>query len=946
MVGPAAQQQPELLERDADLAAVDRALDAAGDGVGSIVVFEGPPGIGKTSLLDAAADRATARGLRVQRARGRELESSFSFGVVRQLLGATLERDPLDGLAALAAPGLGRGPAAEDVGDALFATLHGLHAVVAGLAADRPLVLVVDDLHWADAPSRRMLAYLAARISELRVTLLLASWPIEPGTVGTAALVREDGVDRRSVAPLGEPAVGEALTVLLSSAPSDGLVAAAHGATGGNPFLVHALGHELAGRGGREPLLLDDVAALGPRAVAESVLDRIAAAPDGSRALAEAVAVLGEDHDRRHAAALAELSPDRAGVAADALVALHVLAPGRALHFTHPLVRSAVLGGMGEADRAARHARAARLRHAAGDAPELVAAHLAHVVPAGDGWTVDRLVEAAAAAGEHGAPTQGIAALRRALAEPPAVGRRATLLASLGRQEARTGDVLADQHLTDAIALTDDPVDRAAIAIELGAFRHMAGDSPGAAAVLRDAAEDLGDGHRELRLALAAGLQGLHRQTSSHDATLPPSVRFAPEDLPGESPGERAFLVNVAMTEVLRADPGEQPLAIARRVLRALQASGRAAMASLVAVDAAGILVLADERDEATDALDETTAAARERGDAGVLLSALTVRSVLHRNRGELASAFADAEEADGLAREAGLGFYGRFAVAFLIDGLLERDRVDDAEAALVRAGLDGPLPDDCAGNAVAVSRARLRAAQDRRGEAIADLREAGARLTAAGMENPAFLAWRSELALLLHADGEPLEARRLVTEELRDARHVGVDRPLAIAALTAAAITPRRSRLERLEHAVELVDAVADPATRVRARVLVGEELARLDRHEDAREPLRDALDLAVRCGAVRAAAQAKAALLAAGGRPRNDVLRGPAALTPAELRVAQMAAEGLTNSSIAEHLVVVPRTVEMHLTAAFRKLGVAARSDLAAALAVAASFGDRFLI
>ncbi|MEV4421169.1 LuxR C-terminal-related transcriptional regulator [Patulibacter sp. NPDC049589] len=427
---------------------------------------------------------------------------------------------------------------------------------------------------------------------------------------------------------------------------------------------------------------------------------------------------------------------------------------------------------------------------------------------------------------------------------------------------------------------------------------------------------------------------------------VPPSPSDPLPEPAGTTPAECALLVDAALAEVLRAAPVDRPVGVARRVLARPDVTGPSALPSHAAVDAAAVLVLADERADAARALEALTSGARDRGDVGVLVSALTVRSNLHRRSGELAAAFADAEEAEALAREAGLGSYGRFAVASLVEGFLERDRVDDAEAALVRAGLDGALPDDCAGNAVLVSRALLREAQGRRPEAVADLREGGARLAAAGMEHPGFLPWRSSLALLLHADGEDLEARRLVAEELRNARLVGLPRALAIAVLAAATITPQSTRLARLEHVAELVDAVADPAARVRARMAIGRELARLDRHEDAREPLRDALDLAVRCGAARSAAQARAALVAAGGRPRSDVLRGPAALTPAELRVAQMAADGLTNASIAEHLVVVPRTVEMHLTAAFRKLGVAARSDLGAALAVAASLGDRFLL
>ena len=133
-------------------------------------------------------------------------------------------------------------------------------------------------------------------------------------------------------------------------------------------------------------------------------------------------------------------------------------------------------------------------------------------------------------------------------------------------------------------------------------------------------------------------------------------------------------------------------------------------MASQTAVDAVSVLVLAERFEEGGRALDRITDAARSRGNAGVLLSALTVRAFLARREGRLVSALADAREAHALAGDAGLGFYARFAAAFVIDGLLDAGLVDEAEA--VVASREPDYSDDCQSNTLLLRRARLRAAQ------------------------------------------------------------------------------------------------------------------------------------------------------------------------------------------------------------------------------------------
>src|SRR5829696_71492 len=177
-----------LLERDGELERIGGALGRAIAAHGSALAIEGPAGIGKTGLLAGTRALAEERGMRVLRARGAQLEQEFAFGVVRQLFEPALAGRPvaersaiLQGPAALAGGVLGLGGEAPPEAATSFAVLHGLYWLCANLAAESPVCLIVDDAHWVDTPSLRYLAFLLPRLEELRVALVLAARPGEPG---------------------------------------------------------------------------------------------------------------------------------------------------------------------------------------------------------------------------------------------------------------------------------------------------------------------------------------------------------------------------------------------------------------------------------------------------------------------------------------------------------------------------------------------------------------------------------------------------------------------------------------------------------------------------------------------------------------------------------------------------------------------------------------------
>jgi predicted ATPase len=206
-----------LFERDRELAAIEGALAAAVAGAGWLLLFEGPAGIGKTALLEAVRKRASDAGVALASARGGELEGDFPYAVIRQLF-EPLVRDAtaarrkrlLAGAARFAAPVVlaGKDGLATST-DAGFAVIHGLYWLVANLASEVPLVLTVDDIHWADAPSLRFLIYLARRLEGLRVTIIASNRP------------SDEGLNRLSLEPHGSLSLAliRRLARLTSSSP-------------------------------------------------------------------------------------------------------------------------------------------------------------------------------------------------------------------------------------------------------------------------------------------------------------------------------------------------------------------------------------------------------------------------------------------------------------------------------------------------------------------------------------------------------------------------------------------------------------------------------------------------------------------------------------------------------------------------------------------------------
>ena len=293
-----------LLERDGELESLRATLAEAAEGDGRLALVVGPAGIGKSRLLAELRSAAAEEDVRVLAARGSELEREFPFGVVRQLFEPPLTDAELRErwLAVAAVPTRAIFEAAElgsgGIGtDASFAALHGLYWLTANLAADGPLMLSVDDLHWCDRPSLRFIAYLVRRLEDMPALVGATLRSTDPGSDPT--LIAEIGHDpaTRSVrpGPLSAPAVTEMVRARLGEDADQSFGAACAQVTGGNPLLLRQLLTSLAADNVKpDAAHVDVVADIGPRAVSRTVLLRLARLPDEAVSVARTVAVLGD----------------------------------------------------------------------------------------------------------------------------------------------------------------------------------------------------------------------------------------------------------------------------------------------------------------------------------------------------------------------------------------------------------------------------------------------------------------------------------------------------------------------------------------------------------------------------------------------------------------------------------------------------------------------------
>jgi DNA-binding NarL/FixJ family response regulator len=896
----------EVIGRDEELAVVGAVLERGASRAVACVI-EGELGVGKTTVWTAALEAASERGYRVVSSRPAEVEASFAFAAVGDLL-----REDLDAvLSALPLPQRRALETALLVADGTVAPEpHAVSVAVLGalafLAAERPLVVAVDDVQWLDSPSRAVLEFATRRLRAQPVVLVLAE---RTDRERHPTLEPAVPVERIRLGPLSAGALYQLINDRLGSTLARPLLVRLHEASGGNPFYALELARALVASG-HEPALDEPLPV--PANLRELVARRLAALSTSTRE-----ALLASAASARPTRAL--LSHEALDEALDAEV---LTLDGEEVRFTHPLLASAVYAGAASGERRAVHRRLAALV----TDPEEAARHLALARSEPDESVAVRLKDAAIHARARGAPTAAAELMERAVGLTPATSgpERVRRVIEAAQFHVDAGSDRAEPLIESVLPMTSGDTRAHALRL-LGLHRRERLPSGAEDALLREALEHVNDPLLEAQIRVALINPLYHAAVD-----LMPDARMhaaraleiaEQEDDPGLLAAALAasaqldfvLLRKAQLVDLERAAELEQRFAPskmlarltlarvrifvgqldeARAALRALYEEARVAglrweFASLsFLVDAetrAGNLARAKEL------ADEFVAIARPTNRKLAEVTAALSRGLVLAWIGDVEGARREADEAIGIADY--LGFGARVADSRWVRGFIELSAGDP------------------------------RAAHEYFAPAVE-------RVFSGGVQAPSrHVPLIRDAAEALAELGKAEEARQLVEWLEKDSEN-----PWARAAAAqsrgaaAAASGDEEQALAALEDAVEMFGRLPLPLDLARALLALGSAQRRARLKRGARVSLERAVAIFDERGARLWAEQARRELARIGGRARADL-----DLTASERRVAELVAEGLTNKEVAHRLFVTDRTVEGHLSRIYAKLGIRSRAELA---------------
>jgi tetratricopeptide (TPR) repeat protein len=804
---PGGASNAAVLEREREQQILERMVAQASGGGGGVVIVEGQAGVGKTRLLRIAGELGEAAGMRVLRGRGSELDRGFGFGLVRSLLERAVSESPqlLEDGAQPAAAVFGAASDADGADPDLFARLLGLYCLMAELSARRPLLILADDLHWADTGSLRWLAFVAERVEDLPILIVGAARPDEPGA--DQPLLDALSASSTEVLRPAPPSPEAAITLIRARLPRavDQFGVASHRATGGNPFLLGELVSEFAEhRLTGSATDASEVNEFGSERVGRAIRRRLRSLPEAATTVARALAVLGPPAPLDDVIALTGLGRDTIGAAVDALAAIDVVVADHELDFVHPIVRGAIYDQTPVMERQRLHAAAAELMAARGVESEPVGRHLLPLPGAGDGARVDVLRAAAREADARGAADAAVGYLRRALDEPPDRDTIVAVLHELGLEEAadrRRQDF--DAHLRRALALSEDPRMRTRIALDLGRAVASCGEFRGSVEIFRDALEAPIPIDDADAVALEAELLAMAFHEFACTSLAEPYWQRRFVELERGVQLAPAILAPLVVAIAASRPPAADAIALAERVL----ATGGLDAPNSVLVGAAGNgLIYAGALARAVQVYGVSIAFAAQRGNRLTVAWQSTMRSKALPRLGELRSAEADARLALTLF-EVGSGEPGvAWCIAHLLDALFARGSLDEADELVGRFNAtthaSPTLP-------VALLRTSLAHLYLARGHATAALREARAagELVSATISNPYCCDWRAVAAQALFALGRVAEARRMAEDELADARRYAIPEAEGASLRTLGMIVGGAEGVAALQASVAVLD-------------------------------------------------------------------------------------------------------------------------------------------
>ncbi|MGW1025338.1 ATP-binding protein [Streptomyces sp. NPDC002577] len=867
---------PLLLERELELAAAARAVDTLlchARPEGGVLVYTGEAGVGKTSLLGAvratAEDRCT-----VWSARGSRATTSVPFHLVRQLLHPVLDglardeaRELLGEAYEIAGPAVGLA-AASGPPTCPQAVREGLDRLVGRLALSHgPLVLTIDDAHWADTESLSWLASFSTFLCRLPLLIVVAHRPPElyGSELAHLAAVGEAARLRVTLQAFTPEATAELVRDALGAGADASFCREVWAVTGGNPYETVELLERIRARS-IKPVAesADLLRGIGATARGRGLIDRLEQIGADATRFAWAAAVLGTDISLELVQNLAGMAQAQAADCLARLRAARILTGSEPLEFVHPLIATAVYRAIPPATRTAMHGRAAWLTIQAGLGPAAASRHLLEVQPDDDPEVVQQL---RAAAAEHlavGAPDAARRCLERALREPPHARVRAHVHYELGCATLHTSLPTTVRHLRAALdlpGLGDElRVDATCLLAQTLAHNNEMRE---AAASVKAALAHTPPGLGRLRLQAAHFMFEACRGEEDDGPGRSRRLAALADHLPGTTNAERALLTVRAFDAMLRGEDAGHVAALCDRALD----SGRPPRGlgwtdtdwgSEYPVLIGITCTYTDQLERAEDLFTEALLSYEISGWKGVHLALVyTLMGGVHRRRGRLIEAETFLREGLRHADRVGAGLPVHWdAACTLIDTLLARGHTEEAQRIADECDFEPPYPDLLVCPDVRTVRGRLLLAQGRPKEAVAELEAAGAALEARGHHNTVCAPWALELARAL-AREDPGRAASLAVRARQNAERLGTDTAVGEALRCAAAVAGPDAAAPLLAQAVERLAASPSAYEHALARVEYG-----LLTHNPAE--LRRGLELAKSCGADTLAARASRALAA----------------------------------------------------------------------------------
>ncbi|WP_246094952.1 ATP-binding protein [Streptomyces roseicoloratus] len=921
---------------------------------GGVLAFAAPAGLGKTTLLAEIRRLAAAKGCTVLSARGGDQEQRVAFHVARQLLQPQFAgvsrgelRERLGDWYDIVGPALGLCTAADGSPPDPQGLRDGLDWVLTHLAVRRaPLVVVLDDAHWADPESLGWLSAFSPRAEELPMLLVVAYRPDELPADGEEFTGRRSGRRPHGLEPLTSGAIARLVRDRVGAHADDAFCRACWTVTSGNPFEAVELAARIRDRG------------LEPTADAAPALRDLAAAVKGSGLIAQierlgtatvrlawACAVLGTEISPQLAGAVAGLGAEDVARGADRLRRARVLAAPRpdvaadgtdaapgygtgdaadTLEFVHPLIATAVYDAIPAATRVALHGQAAWCVVDAGLGPTAAARHLVETHPEGDPWVVRNLRAAARETLRAGAPDTARRYLARALREPPGHDERAAVLFELGCASLLTEPATTVNHLRAALEEpVADPALRHGIVYRLSQVLAHSDRLVEASELLGRESRLTTDARSRLRMQAEKFMWDAFRADEPESPARSRRLARLADRLTGRDLTERYIIGLRAWDATVRAEPSAEAVAHAERALAGGLSWADESRGFEVPVLVALTFLYADRPGRAEELFAAGTAEFERQGWRGGHLSfAYTLLGYIRYRRGRLVEAEDFVRAGLRLAERVGPRTPAQwYAAGVMIEVLLARGRTEEAARVARTHDFGEPFPAAVTFPDSQTVHAELLLATGRAEAAAAELAAVGRRLDPRGMRNPAWCPWQLHLALA-EAGATPDRARATALAAVERARQYGAPSVIGQALRVTAEVSGETDgdRVKLLEESVDWLDRSPAAYELARSLVALGTALRRTGRTHEAAEHLYRGLETAQSCGADGLVEDARAELAAAGLRPRELRTAGTDSLTARERAAAEAAARG---QDPAPALGVDRATATRLLSAVYRKLG-----------------------